>query len=129
MKAFFKSQLPLLNLPRRLKTPGRTSAIYSTLLNPLVTPTCNLCVFLQVFNEISSRDMEKINVFKGILDNYVFVAVLSCTALFQIIIVEFLGTFASTSPLTWHQWFTSVAIGFLGMPIAAAIKMIPVGSS
>lgn len=115
--------LPHLNQPRRLKTPGRTS------LNPLVTPKYNLCVLLQVFNEISSRDMEKINVFKGILDNYVFVAVLSSTALFQIIIVEFLGTFASTSPLTFHQWFTSVAIGFLGMPIAAAIKMIPVGSS
>lgn len=92
-------------------------------------PKCDLCVLLQVFNEISSRDMEKIDVFRGILNNYVFVAVLSCTVIFQIIIVEFLGTFASTSPLTWHQWFTSVAIGFLGMPIAAAIKMIPVGSS
>lgn len=95
----------------------------------LNTVIFNSFVFCQVFNEISSRDMEKINVFKGILDNYVFVAVLSSTALFQIIIVEFLGTFASTSPLTFHQWFTSVAIGFLGMPIAAAIKMIPVGSS
>ncbi|KAJ8541191.1 hypothetical protein K7X08_002007 [Anisodus acutangulus] len=95
----------------------------------LNTAIFNSFVFCQVFNEISSRDMEKINVFNGILDNYVFVAVLSCTALFQIIIVEFLGTFASTCPLTWHQWFTSVAIGFLGMPIAAAIKMIPVGSS
>ncbi|KAK4348607.1 hypothetical protein RND71_031362 [Anisodus tanguticus] len=95
----------------------------------LNTVIFNSFVFCQVFNEISSRDMEKINVFNGILDNYVFVTVLSCTALFQIIIVEFLGTFASTCPLTWHQWFTSVAIGFLGMPIAAAVKMIPVGSS
>lgn len=88
----------------------------------------NAFVFCQVFNEISSRDMEKINVFKGILDNYVFVAVLSCTVIFQVIIVEFLGTFASTSPLTWQQWFASVMFGFLGMPIAAAIKLIPVGS-
>lgn len=84
---------------------------------------------LQVFNEISSREMENINVFKGILENYVFVAVISCTVVFQIIIVEYLGTFASTYPLTWQQWFASVALGFLGMPIAAAIKMIPVGSS
>ena len=73
--------------------------------------------------------MENINVFKGILKNYVFVAVISCTVLFQIIIVEFLGTFANTSPLTWQQWFASVCLGFLGMPIAAAIKMIPVGSN
>lgn len=73
--------------------------------------------------------MEKINVFKGILDNYVFVAVLSCTVLFQIIIIEFLGTFANTCPLTLPQWFLSVSLGFLGMPIAAAVKMIPVGST
>nr|XP_016510969.1 PREDICTED: calcium-transporting ATPase 1, chloroplastic-like [Nicotiana tabacum] len=96
------------------------------ILNTLIF---NSFVFCQVFNEISSRDMDKINVFNGILNNYVFVSVLGCTVLFQIIIVEFLGTFASTCPLTWHQWFTSVAIGFLGMPIAAAIKMIPVGST
>ncbi|KAL6572529.1 ATF/CREB activator [Orobanche minor] len=72
--------------------------------------------------------MEKINVFKGILKNYVFVSVLSCTVLFQVIIIEFLGTFANTYPLTWQQWSASVLLGFLGMPIAAAIKMIPVGS-
>ncbi|GFP84096.1 calcium-transporting ATPase 1 chloroplastic [Phtheirospermum japonicum] len=88
----------------------------------------NSFVFCQAFNEISSREMEKINVFKGILNNYVFVAVLSCTVLFQVIIVEFLGAFANTHPLTWQQWSASVLLGFLGMPIAAAIKMIPVGS-
>ncbi|KAK4782082.1 hypothetical protein SAY86_016184 [Trapa natans] len=88
----------------------------------------NTFVFCQVFNEISSREMEKINVFKGILKNYVFAAVLSCTVLFQIIIIEFLGTFANTYPLSLSQWFISLLLGFLGMPIAAALKMIPVGS-
>ncbi|KAH7523726.1 hypothetical protein FEM48_Zijuj06G0042300 [Ziziphus jujuba var. spinosa] len=96
------------------------------ILNTLIF---NSFVFCQVFNEISSREMEKINVFKGIMKNYVFVAVLSCTVLFQIIIIEFLGTFASTTPLTLGQWFVSIFLGFLGMPIAAALKMIPVGSS
>ncbi|KAF4368665.1 hypothetical protein F8388_003366 [Cannabis sativa] len=88
----------------------------------------NSFVFCQAFNEISSREMEKINVFKGIMQNYVFVSVLSCTIIFQIIIVEFLGTFASTSPLSLQQWVVSVILGFLGMPVAAALKMIPVGS-
>lgn len=73
--------------------------------------------------------MEKINVFKGILNNYVFVAVLSSTVFFQIIIVEYLGTFANTTPLSLAQWFLSIGIGFIGMPIAAILKMIPVGSS
>ncbi|GFY81060.1 autoinhibited Ca2+-ATPase 1 [Actinidia rufa] len=86
----------------------------------------NSFVFCQVFNEISSREMEKIDVFKGILDNYVFVAVLSCTVFFQIIIIEYLGAFANTTPLTFAQWFVSIFIGFLGMPIAAGLKMIPV---
>lgn len=86
-------------------------------------------LFLQVFNEISSREMEKINVFKGMLNNYVFVGVLTATVLFQIIIIELLGTFASTSPLTLSQWSVSIFIGFLGMPIAAILKMIPVAST
>lgn len=81
---------------------------------------------VQIFNEISSREMEEIDVFKGILDNYVFVAVIGGTVLSQIIIVEFLGTFANTTPLTFAQWFLSVLIGFLGMPIAAGLKKIPV---
>lgn len=93
------------------------------ILNTLIF---NSFVFCQVFNEISSREMEKINVFRGILDNYVFVGVLTCTVFFQIIIIEFLGTFANTSPLTFSQWFLSVFIGFLGMPVAAGLKMIPV---
>ncbi|XP_010938957.1 calcium-transporting ATPase 10, plasma membrane-type [Elaeis guineensis] len=88
----------------------------------------NSFVFCQVFNEISSREMEKINVFQGILENYVFVAVITITVIFQFVIVQFLGDFASTIPLTFSQWFFSVFIGFLGMPIAAAIKMIPVAS-
>ncbi|KAK4262399.1 hypothetical protein QN277_027964 [Acacia crassicarpa] len=86
----------------------------------------NPFVFCQVFNEISSREMEKINVFKGILNNYVFVGVISCTVIFQIIIIEFLGTFANTTPLTLQQWISSIFIGFMGMPIAAVIKMLSV---
>ncbi|KAK9284883.1 hypothetical protein L1049_024064 [Liquidambar formosana] len=99
---------------------------YDLILNSLIF---NSFVFCQVFNEINSREMEKINVFKGLLKNYVFVAVLSGTVLFQVIIVEFLGTIANTSPLTLAQWFLSVFIGFLGMPIAAGLKMIDVGAT
>ncbi|CAK8568366.1 unnamed protein product [Lathyrus sativus] len=93
------------------------------ILNTLIF---NSFVFCQVFNEISSRDMERINVFEGILQNYVFTAVLTCTTIFQIVIVEFLGTYANTSPLSLKLWFVSVFFGILGMPIGAAIKMIPV---
>jgi P-type Ca2+ transporter type 2C len=88
-----------------------------------------ICYILQVFNEISSREMERVNVIKGILKNYVFMAVLTSTVVFQFIMVQFLGEFANTMPLTRMQWLTSMLLGLAGMPIAAAVKMIPVGSS
>ncbi|KAK9064891.1 hypothetical protein SSX86_016273 [Deinandra increscens subsp. villosa] len=93
------------------------------ILNTLIF---NSFVFCQLFNEVNSREMEKLNVLNGILQNNVFVSVLSATAVFQIIIIEFLGTFASTSPLTMKQWYYSILTGFLSMPIAVILKMIPV---
>ncbi|XP_057806763.1 calcium-transporting ATPase 2, plasma membrane-type-like [Salvia miltiorrhiza] len=84
----------------------------------------NTFVFCQLFNEVNSREMEKINVLQGILNNHVFASVVGSTVLFQIIIVEFLGTFANTTPLTMRQWNASIFIGFLGMPIAVILKTI-----
>ncbi|KAM7252009.1 hypothetical protein ACFE04_023892 [Oxalis oulophora] len=112
------------------RTPARGKEIFGLegsdsdlILNTLIF---NAFVFCQVFNEISAREMEKINVFKGILENNVFVIVLGATVFFQIVIIEFLGTFANTHPLTLDQWFFTVVVGFLGMPIAAVLKLIPV---
>ncbi|XP_004509067.1 calcium-transporting ATPase 2, plasma membrane-type-like [Cicer arietinum] len=86
----------------------------------------NTFVFCQVFNEINSREMEEIDVFKGIWDNHVFVAVISATVVFQIIIVEYLGTFANTTPLSLVQWIFCLSIGYMGLPIAIRLKQIPV---
>nr|KAJ0223638.1 hypothetical protein LSAT_V11C200080340 [Lactuca sativa] len=92
------------------------------ILNTLIF---NAFVFCQLFNEINSREMEKEDVTDGIWDNNVFVSVISATFIFQVIIVEYLGTFANTSPLTIIQWFFSIFIGFLSMPIAVYLKRIP----
>ncbi|RDX93615.1 Calcium-transporting ATPase 2, plasma membrane-type, partial [Mucuna pruriens] len=86
----------------------------------------NTFVFCQVFNEINSREMEDVDVFKGIWDNHVFIAVLCSTVFFQIIIVEYLGTFANTTPLSLVQWIFCLAIGYVGMPLAIRLKQIPV---
>ena len=53
-------------------------------------------------------------------------AIIFATAAFQVVIVEFLGTFASTVPLNWQFWLLSVVIGAFSMPIAAILKCIPV---
>lgn len=81
---------------------------------------------MQLFNEVNSREMEKVDVLDGILKNKVFVSVIAATVIFQIIIVEYLGTFANTSPLTATQWLFSILTGFLSMPIAVLLKRIPV---
>ncbi|KAJ0980883.1 hypothetical protein J5N97_009138 [Dioscorea zingiberensis] len=86
----------------------------------------NTFVFCQVFNEINSRDMGKINVFRGIFSNWIFAAVLSSTIIFQIIIIEFLGAFASTVPLNWKLWLLSILLGSISMIVAVILKCIPV---
>lgn len=90
-----------------------------------------ICLYLcanvfQLFNEVNSREMEKIDVLNGIWNNNVFVSVLGATMVFQVIIIEFLGTFANTHPLTMMQWYYCILTGFLSMPIAVILKMIPV---
>ncbi|CAN0863730.1 Calcium-transporting ATPase 2, plasma membrane-type [Linum grandiflorum] len=57
-----------------------------------------------------------------VLNTLIFNSFVFC----QIIIIEFLGTFANTTHLTSEQWGASVFIGFLGMPIAAILKLVPV---
>lgn len=56
----------------------------------------------------------------------IFIGVMLATVIFQVIIVEFLGAFASTVPLSWQLWLLSILIGFVGMPIAVVLKCIPV---
>ncbi|XP_061339002.1 calcium-transporting ATPase 4, plasma membrane-type-like isoform X6 [Gastrolobium bilobum] len=86
----------------------------------------NSFVFCQVFNEINSRDIEKINIFRGMFDSWIFLLIIFATVVFQVVIVEFLGAFASTVPLNWQMWLLSVLIGAVSMPIAAILKCIPV---
>lgn len=86
----------------------------------------NTFVFCQVFNEINSRDMEKINVVKGIFRNWIFLAIISSTVIFQVIIVEFMGMFADTIPLNWKLWLLSVGIGAVSLVVAVLLKCIPV---
>ncbi|CAN6346333.1 unnamed protein product [Urochloa humidicola] len=86
----------------------------------------NSFVFCQVFNEINSRETEKFNVFRGIFRNWIFISILTATVVFQVIIVEFLGTFASTVPLSWELWLLSVILGSISMIISVILKCIPV---
>uniref|UniRef100_A0A2N9HTS1 Calcium-transporting ATPase n=1 Tax=Fagus sylvatica TaxID=28930 RepID=A0A2N9HTS1_FAGSY len=95
----------------------------SDVLNTLIF---NTFVFCQVFNEINSRDIEKINIFRGMFDSWIFLGVMVSTVVFQVIIVEFLGDFASTVPLSWQLWLLSVLLGSVSLLVAVILKCIPV---
>jgi len=86
---------------------------------------CPFGFVYQVFNEINSRDIEKINVFHGMFNSWIFIIVMVSTVSFQAIIVEFLGTFASTVPLSWQLWVLSILIGSVGMLVSVILKRIP----
>ncbi|XP_054803998.1 calcium-transporting ATPase 4, plasma membrane-type-like isoform X2 [Prosopis cineraria] len=102
----------------RLNGPDATRVLNTLIFNSFV--------FCQVFNEINSRDMEKINILRGMFDSWIFLAVIFSTVAFQAVIVEFLGTFANTVPLNRQLWLLSVLIGAVGLPIGAILKCIPV---
>ncbi|XP_077218206.1 autoinhibited Ca2+-ATPase 11 [Tasmannia lanceolata] len=95
----------------------------------LTTFIFNTFVFCQVFNEINSREMEKINIFRGMFSSWIFIAVMVSTVVFQVLIIEFLGDFASTVPLSWQLWLMSILIGFFSMIVAIGLKCIPVEST
>ena len=79
-----------------------------------------------MFNEINSREIEKINIFRGMFNSWVFIAVMVSTVAFQVVIVEYLGTFASTVPLSWQLWVLCILIGSVSLITAVIIKCIPV---
>lgn len=70
--------------------------------------------------------MEKVNVFSHFFNNKIFLFIVGFTVVFQFIMVQFLGKFANTVPLTKEQWLMTVSIGFVSLPIAALVKLIPV---
>eukprot|EP00898_Chlorokybus_atmophyticus_P004349 jgi/Chlat1/4915/Chrsp31S04836 len=86
----------------------------------------NTFVFMQVFNEFTSRDMEDPNIFKGLIRNHIFITVIIVTCAFQFLIVTFLNNFANTNDLSPARWGWCILLGFIGMPIGALVKLIKV---
>ncbi|CAN8230013.1 unnamed protein product [Cochlearia groenlandica] len=86
----------------------------------------NAFVICQVFNEFNARKPDEINIFKGVLRNHLFVGIIAITIVLQVVIVEFLGTFASTTKLDWEMWLICIGIGSVSWPLAVVGKCIPV---
>jgi len=89
----------------------------------------------QIFNEFNARKPEEKNVFKGVTNNHLFMAIVGATTvlqvtcclnaftlfderqlssintLWQILIIELLGKFFDTAKINWRLWLLSMAIG------------------
>ncbi|KAJ1290257.1 hypothetical protein BS78_02G229300 [Paspalum vaginatum] len=86
----------------------------------------NTFVFCQIFNEFNARKPEEKNVFKGVTNNHLFMAIVGATTVLQILIIEFLGKFFDTVGLNWRLWLLSIAIGAVSWPLAYLGKFLPV---
>nr|ADE76074.1 unknown [Picea sitchensis] len=86
----------------------------------------NAFVFCQIFNEFNSRKPDQKNIFEGLLSSHLFIGIISITLVLQVLIVEFAGKIASTTPLDWEKWIVCIVIGFISWPLAAIAKFIPV---
>nr|POE75945.1 putative calcium-transporting atpase 13, plasma membrane-type [Quercus suber] len=88
----------------------------------------NTFVLCQVFNEFNTRKLEKKNIFKGILKNKLFIAIVGITIVLQLVMVEFLKRFANNERLDWGQWGVCIGLASLSWPIGWLVKCIPVSS-
>ncbi|KAM0891211.1 hypothetical protein ACQ4PT_026531 [Festuca glaucescens] len=86
----------------------------------------NAFVLCQVFNEFNAREIEKKNVFAGVLKNRMFLAIIAVTLALQVLMVEVLTRFAGTKRLGLGQWGVCLAIAAVSWPIGWAVKFIPV---
>jgi Ca2+-transporting ATPase len=94
--------------------------------NTLIFNTFVLC---QVFNEFNARELEKKNIFTGLLRNKSFLAIIGITIVLQSVMVEILKSFANTVRLDWGQWGVCIGLAALSWPIAWLVKCIPVSAS
>ncbi|KAJ1295556.1 hypothetical protein BS78_01G233400 [Paspalum vaginatum] len=86
----------------------------------------NAFVLCQVFNEFNAREIERRNVFAGVLRNKMFLAIIAVTIAMQVMMVELLTRFAGTQRLDLAQWGVCVLIAAMSWPIGWAVKFIPV---
>ena len=90
----------------------------------------NAFVMMQVFNEINSRKCNgEWNVFEHFFDNWIFSAILVGTVAMQVLMVEVLGFFAETTPLSWQLWLQCFLFGFVALPLNLLINAIPVDNT
>ena len=78
----------------------------------------NSLVMMQLTNQINSRKLyHEFNVFKGLVANYFFICIIFVEAFFQVIFVQFGGSWVGTAALPGWLWGISIAISVGSFPV------------
>ena len=87
----------------------------------------NAFIFCQLWNEYTSRKLfDEWNMFEGVQNNTMFLLVSLISTALQVMLVQVGGEWVKTSPLNVEQWFGTIAIGAIGIPIGMLQRFIPV---
>jgi magnesium-transporting ATPase (P-type) len=87
----------------------------------------NTFIFCQFFNEYTSKSLlDDWFVFGDLLSNPSFLMVSAFLVGAQVFLVEIGGDFLKTSPLTIAQWFITIALACIGVPLGMAMRWIPI---
>lgn len=89
----------------------------------------NTFVFLQVFNSINARKLQKseLNMFENIFNNAYYLIVQGIIVLGQVIMVTYGGKALRTHPLSLNQHLGCMAIASLSLVVGVIIKLLPIG--
>jgi Ca2+-transporting ATPase len=86
----------------------------------------NTFVWAQLFNEFNARILgKKLNVFKGLFNNHIFVGIWIMTAIVQVIIIQFGGVAFKTGPNNIEQWITAIFLGMGSLLVGILVKVFP----
>lgn len=91
-----------------------------------MTYVFQIFVFMQIFNQLNARLLTgDFNIFKGICDNWLFIAVAASTFVIQMAMVEVGGRITKTWPLSMEQNGLCLIIGSGELIWGVLIKVIP----
>ena len=94
--------------------------------NQLQTLIFNVFVWMQIFNQYNNRRLDnKMNILEGVQRNYFFIGIQVIIIAGQIMIIFVGGQAFSIHRLNRAQWIYSIVLGFLSIPVAAFIRLIP----